>query len=369
MIYSICSPCISLIRLPSDKNRKKISPMETFRMIEVMRNRNRFSEGDYGRYKNYLKVQMRGLGSGEGRDLYKLESNLSKFLIFNSTGFLKSNLRILRRDGSEFGAMYSCLTKGILENAMKKPIDTNALVGLRGRLAGCKTFVNQIDALLESPSSNFDVSSLRVRHMWNDISVGFNSEAERNEFLEGKAPLDDGYDADIAKGILKVERRRAQLLSLIESKPTRVICIDKKAERLLEALRRLKAILGENLVESGYVEQAVKDAEELKSYYSRIAMFMKCLEWDGSIDTFSVPLSFKVLESRILKVREDFSYVPRKYPRSVVIRYLEDSLRPRRPTIKTPFIPVLFDIARDYISYPAEDGRISEVLKKLDMSK
>lgn len=338
-------------------------------MIEAMRQKNRFSSGDYTGYKNYLKVEMRGRGQGEDRDLYKLESNLSKFFIFNSTRFLKSNLRILRRNRSEFGVMYSTLMRGMVGGLMEKPIEIGDLLELRKRLLPYKTFVGQIDALLESAPYSFDTSSLKTRYMWNDIAIGFRNDFERDQFLEGKAPQDGGYDADIATFILKVENKKKRLLSLIKSKPTKIVCISKKVEKLLETLDRLKVVLNENLVESAYVEKMINDTEELKAYYLNIAEFKRCLKWDDSIDGFKVPLSFKEVEPQILEVRDDLSYVSRKCLRGALSKYLEKSLQPTKPAIKVPFIPVLFDVARDYISYPAEDKNMEDLFKKLHMFK
>ncbi|AFN83062.1 hypothetical protein EROM_051320 [Encephalitozoon romaleae SJ-2008] len=336
--------------------------METFGMIEAMRCKSRFSSGDYVGYKNYLRAQMRRPGQkGEERMLCKLESNLSKFFIFNSVGFLKSNLRILRKNESEFGTMYSNLVKGI----MGKGVEVNTLLELRKKLMPCRTFVNQVDALLESPPYNFDVSSLKVRHMWNDIPIGFNSSFEKDQFLEGKAPQGVGYDADISRAILKVENKKMRLISLIKTKPGKIICINKKVEELLRALYGLKTVLNENLIESSHTEKLIKDTEELRMYCFNIMEFMKCLKWDDSIDTFRVPSSFKTVDLQILRMREDLSYIPRKCSRNVITKYLEELLRPKKPIIKVPFIPVLFDIARDYISYPAEDRKMSELFKKL----
>ncbi|KAG5859747.1 hypothetical protein KMI_05g09310 [Encephalitozoon hellem] len=340
--------------------------METFEAIEAMRCKNRFSSGDYAGYKNYLKIQMRNLGAEcKGREVYKLESNLSKFMMINSARFLKSNLRILKKDGSEFSTMYSNLMKGI----MGKGVEVGTLLELRKKLLPYKTFVNQIDALLESPPYNFDVSSLKVRHMWNDIPIGFSSSFEKDQFLEGKAPQDDGYDADISKAILKVENKKKRLVSLIEAKPAKIVCINKKVEELLKALYGLKTILNENLIESSYTEQIINDTEQLGVYYSNVMEFMKYLKWDDSIDAFRVPSTFKMVDSQILRAREDLSYIPRKCSRDAVVKYLEKSLRPKEPTIKIPFIPVLFDVAKDYISYPAEDKKVSELFKKLRVSK
>lgn len=331
-------------------------------MIEVMRCKNRFSSRDYVGYKNYLRTQMRGQSQkGEERELYKLESNLSKFFIFNSVRFLKSNLRILRKNESEFGIMYSNLMKGIIG----KGVEVTTLLELRKKLMAYRTFVNQIDTLLESPPYNFDVSSLKVRHMWNDIPIGFNSSFEKDQFLEGKAPQDDGYDADISRAILKVENKKRRLVSLIKAKPIKIICISKKVEELLGALYGLKTVLNENLIESSHTEQVIRDTEEVRIYYFNIMEFMKYLKWDDSIDTFRVPPSFKAAELQILRVREDLSYIPRKCSRNAIAKYLEELLRPKKPIIKVPFIPVLFDIARDYISYPAEDKKMSELFKKL----
>lgn len=343
--------------------------METFEMVDAMRSKSRFSEGDYGRYKDQLKVLMRGVCHGEERDVYKLESNLAKFMMFGSARFLRSNQRILRKRKSEFGAMYGSLVAGMLGGVCGDGSGLGALLELRKHVVGCRTFVKQIDALIESPPYDFDVSSLKERHMWNDVPIGFNTEVEKSEFLEGKAPEDGGYDADIARGVLLVEKRKRQLFSLVSAKPTRVVCICKKVEKLLEALGGLRQVLDENLVESEYLQQAVEDTRALLGYYSKVVRFAKELRWDGDIDVFEVPGLFKAIEAGVLRVREDFSYIPRRWARDVLLRHIEESLRPRDPSIGVPFVPVLFDVAGDYVSYPVEDKKMSELFKKLRMSK
>lgn len=344
--------------------------MEILGIIETMRNMNGFSEGNYGKYKNRLRVEMRKSDSKEKRNIYKLEANMSKFLILNSTGFLKNSLRMLRKDRSEFSTMYSGLIMAIMGHAIGKPVEIDVLLQLRERYLPFKSFLDQVDSLLESSSYNFDVSSLKVKDTWYNVEIRFNTISEREMFLnEQVAPQGNGYDAILVKHILLIEKRKKQLFSLVNSKPDRIVCVTNKIGKLLEALERMNVFLQENLVESIYIAGLIKETRELEEYYLKVKDFAQFVKWDESIDSFVVPRTYEDLATKILKTRETVSPLSRKYMKKAVFTYLEKVFRPREPTINVPFIPVIFDVAADYINYPVEDRKMSELLKNIQVSK
>jgi len=359
----ICN-CIEL-----HKKGKKVGPMEAFKekfgAIEAMRNENRFSAKNYAGYKNYLKVKLRDAGNRR-MGVYKLESNVCKSLMLRSVKFLKSNLRILRKDTSEFGEMYRNLMKGMIGAG---DVDAGVFMDLRERLVEFKSFLDQIDGILEHAPYNVDTSVLKVKEMWHDIELRFDTDAERRAFQAGAVFESRGYDAEVARRVNKVEEAKRKLFLLIEKRPTKVLCIGKKVKVLQEAFEDLKMFLRENLVDSKYIDEALEDTKSLWTYYARIEELIVFLKNDEMIDAFVVPTMFKSLERQIVQAREDFSNVPKKYLKAGLMKQLEESLKPKDPAIKVPFAPVIFDIARDYISYPPDDKKLSELFKQLSMSK
>lgn len=344
--------------------------METLNTIETMRRKNGFLERNYPRYRSYLKTKMRQCTSGDIRRICKLESNVSKFFMFDSVRFLKKNLRILRGDTSEFSSIYTEFMTAMIGSATNNPTSLNFLLELRKRLLPFRSFVSVVELLIESPLYNFDLSSLKVKFLWNDIEMGFNTAAERDEFLENKVvPQGGGYDSTLGRHVLNIEKKTKQLFSLIESKPGKVVCIGKKIDRLLRTLGATEEFLRQNLVESEYISRTMRETQELKSYYSKVKDFVEFVRWDESMDAFSVPPMFGPLEPHILSAREDMSYVSKKHIRNGIVGYLERIFRPREPTINVPFVPVIFDVAADYINYPTEDKRMSELVKKIQVSK
>ncbi|KAM0672768.1 hypothetical protein CWI42_051840 [Ordospora colligata] len=337
---------------------------EKFEIIETMRNENRFSAKNYVGYKNYLKVKLR---DAEKRKMgvYKLESNVCKSLMLKSVKFLKNNLHILKKDTSEFGKMYRDLMKGMIGAG---DVEAGVFMSLRERLVEFKSFLNQINGILEHAPYNVDTSMLKVKEMWHDVELRFDTDAERKAFHEGVVFEGRGYDAEVARRVKKIEKAKRKLFVLIEKRPTKVLCIGKKAQVLQSELEGLKMFLGENLVESKYINKVLEDTKSLCMYYAKIYEFIVFLKNDEMIDAFVVPTMFKNLELQIVQAREDFSKVPKKYLKAELMKQLEESLIPKEPVIKMPFVPVIFDIARDYISYPPDDKKLSELFKQLSMS-
>lgn len=340
--------------------------METAREVEAMRVRNGFSDKNYAGYKNYLRTELRRCPK-DARSLYKLESNMSKFLLLGSVRFLKNSMRILRKQHSEFLDAYTKLTAALISHEAGDPVEIDVLIELREYLLPFKTFVDQIDALIESSSRTFDISSLRAKSMWNDIEVSFSTALEQKTFLESStAPQGDGYNAVLIRYILKTEKRECQLVALVCAKPCRIICISRKIERLLEALNAMKAFLRSNLVDSAHIDQKIRETAELSGYYSKIRDFVEFVRWDESVNSFAVPSMFRSIETQILKGREE-ACVSKKHSQRAMLAYLEEAFRPHKATIHIPFIPVIFDIAADYIKYPVEDKKLSELFEKTGM--
>jgi hypothetical protein len=343
--------------------------MEEFGTIEKLRQGNSFVERNYARYRDRLRQEIRKQKESEMRTTYKLELNLAKFLVLKSRNFLRSSLRILRKHKSRFSTLYGIYIANILRHSTDGTVNINELLKLREELIDYGSFVEHIDLIIETSSSDFDVSSLKLRHRWNDISIAFDTRRERSEFLEGRPfSRSDKYDLVLANLVMGAEKRKEQLFGLIRRGPGRIGCILKKIERMRDAFSRLSVFLQDNLSPSTYVEQVLKDVQWLHSYYSRINEYVSCTGADEGVEVSPVPESLGEIKDKIAEGRAS-ARINSRSAKAAMLKYLEESLGPRPSHIAMPFIPVFYDIAFDYISYPAENKKVSELFGKLHLHK
>jgi hypothetical protein len=337
--------------------------MEAFDAIEELRQKNNFVERSYAKYKNELRLEIKR--GGVMRTIYKLELNLAKFLVLKSRNLLRNSLRILRKDGSRFGSLYGAYTANILQHSTDGTVDLDALLRLREELIDYGSFVEHIDLLIETSSSDFDPSRLKIGCQWNDIGLCFDTKRERDAFLEGKA-FDKGsrYDLVLANLIMAADRRRRQLFSLVNKGPGRTGCILKKIGRMHEAFSKLDGFLKENLSHSAHVEQMLMDAEWMHSYYTKISEYISCVSVDEEAEPTAVPETLEEIKDKIAEGRAE-AQIDAKSAKAAMLKYLEDSFRPKPSQIAVPFIPVFYDIAFDYVSYPAESRKATELFNSM----
>lgn len=295
------------------------------------------------------KMYRTALRKAEGGEESKLEINTSKYFEIGSLNYLKKNRRILKK--SKESDLYSKYNEALLTKSC------DLLVEVRTALQNYPSFAEELDAQLGL--LDFDTSKLKYKYMWNDLEILFNSEEKVEEFKKRTLVVKDTkYNSLLVKYIFNVENKRGQLDRLVLKDCARIRCILSKVKALLNGIDEFIIFLKENYVESGYLSRIQRETLRLRDYYEGLLEGKKGEEFE--VPEYFKGISKEIVESGAREVKDKKKI--RKEILEEIEKYLSSSTE-----MNVPFIPDFYDIAFDYIRYPAVEEKLEETFVKLNL--
>ena len=162
---------------------------------------------------------------------------------------------------------------------------------------------------------------------------------------------------------LKVERSKGKLKRLMEKNPKRPRCLLAKSKVLLEDTESFCSFIDKNYVKSPFSLRLREDVRALNKFFEVLVCKGKGdMSKLGEIKAFKTPNAFKDVEGSVeaCKESEDFDM---KAIRKCLMDELEKRVSPFEGSLEMPFLPVLYDLAYDFIEYPDARSREKHVSK------
>lgn len=293
--------------------------------------------------------------------LYSLESNFTKFKILNSLAFLYKNRRILKHLGSDFPEAYSMYMECLIRNR-KGQVGVDELVQLRHALANYYSFLVDIYIMNDN---RHDFEQYKVKYVWNDVEIQFETQKILDSFRERKFFLNDfRFNTQLALKILKIENKEKDLFNLLRSTedPYQVFEL---ANSLSVAANDLQRYLDDNFVESAYTESFKVSSEKVLSFIKKLLEYSNGT-LHADIDAFVTPIHFQEVASHLENMKQKRTVSTSKL-RLLLLNILEKRLSVSTQLRRMPFLPVFYDIANDYINYSRISNSISGLLQSFNI--
>lgn len=343
--------------------------MEYFKHIEQNRIAHGYIQKKLDIYKRFCNKAKRESATPIEKHVHGLESNLAKFLHFGSLRFLYKNLRILKKlkrtaqtdEISAFIDIYTLYIQCFIESK-KGQVQFEKLLELRSHISGCYTFVTDIYIMDEGRN---DFTAYKTSHNWHDIPLLFETPEMRDEFINGSFLLNDNrFNTQLAFQIVAVENSKKKMIRAINRTDSSLLAIYSLSKDLNLAVESLSSFLYENFMESAYVKSIKESTEKLHLHISNLVAY-KNGKIDMNVETCPVLVWFED-DYESLKKLQNHKKVDHKKLRTMLMDCVSELLKTEDKERLMPFLPVFYDLAYDYISYPsANENGISGIFKKL----
>lgn len=338
-----------------------------FEVLDKCRSENGYLQKKFKQYKNYCNKKYNSLNSKSKKDglIYKLESNLAKYWMFDSVVFLKKNIKLLQHQDEKFYKLYlnytSCLLKAKLN--LLHLID---LIEIKDALANFYTFYHDI-VLLNTFDHDFDDD--KIIHMWNDIRLSFDSPTILKKFLENNLNSNDHrFYIQVGIKINNLEKSQQELFDLLSENNSKIDDYFKAAQLFAKNSETLNQFLKDNFIKSSYV----KFIEELLESSKNLLWFLESLSNRNNLDfnsqdsIYVPPKMFEKHQVMLSNLKTKITTSNRSL-RSSLIECLEENFSIDIKKRRMPFLPEFYDLAYDFIAYPYVNS-ISSTLKTMNLS-
>lgn len=341
--------------------------METFELLDRNRIEHGYMQRNLRQYKKFCNKQFRILrkaGATDQASAYKLESNLAKFLLFGSRRYLRKNTRLLKSMRSEFSSLYlrynECFAAS-KEGAA--PVDK--LIELRHQLADFYSFLEDIYTLNDG---RHDFEQYKIKYQWNDITLHFETQRMLDSFLNGDFEMKDHrFNTQLALKVFNMERSREEFAQVIGESNAQILSAFGSSEKLFTSVTELYQFLEDNFLHSAFAKELYAATSEVHAFITRLFEYRNGVLHTGA-ERFEVPALFSDCK-KALKALEGRKSIRGKKLREMMLGILEERLSSDFRKRSMPFLPVFYDIAYDFIEYPAVDNDVSETLGNLSFSE
>lgn len=348
--------------------------MEELELIDRERLNHGYTTHNFKTYKKHCnKMKRRPTASKNDQALiYKLECNIAKYRMFKSVTFLYKNKRLLKNIDSSFSRMYLRYLACFIANE-KGCLDINDLISLRHDLVDYYSFIDDIHLINDN---RHDFEPYKVKHMWHDIPVLFETEKVRDSFVNKTFILNDfRFNTKLAIKILNAEDKKEALTGLLVSDRS-LLHVFGSVNALYSAVSDLEKFLSDNFVESNYVTELKESSKKVLRFIKSVmehsngitvdkAVDLKGLE--ERIDAFTAPLHFEEVADALEKIKTERKMKP-SHVRSLLLGLVEKRLKVDVNSRRMPFSPVFYDLAYDYIDYSSVDNSVAGLLQNFNFS-
>lgn len=343
--------------------------MDVLKDLEQNRLSHGYVQRDFRRYKRFCNSNIRAerQNNAPGCLIFKLESNLTKFLLFDSSRFLYKNLRLLRSSTAkqinpDFVNIYKLYTQCFIESK-KNEASFDMLLELRSYIADFYTFVTDISVMNDD---KYDFSQHKVEHRWHDITLVFETKNMRDSFVNGDFSLSDNrFTTQLALLITRMDANIKALMGLISDNSVPLVRIFDVSRKTSTSAESLECFLDENFVESRYVKELHQSVDEVHRYISRLNSFRNG-NLNVNLDDLP-PLPHLEEYANILKGLGARKMVDDSRLRDLLLENIGKCFSVKKEERKLPLLPVFYDLAYDYITYPTDSSTISGIFKKFSL--
>ncbi|KAM0681192.1 hypothetical protein GINT2_000386 [Glugoides intestinalis] len=349
--------------------------MESLELINNERIKHGYITNHFKTYNKFCKSMKRKLHNIEPSTylLYTLESNLAKFKMCNSITFLYKNKRLLKNEQTAFSKLYLEYTECFIDNK-KSVVNIDRLIELRHQLADYYSFLDDVYQLADN---RHDFEEYKVKYVWNDITIVFETKKILDSFLDQTFCFNDfRFNTQLALKIILISKSKESLLHCLRGSSSNhsqtddnqavLLKVFKATSELHAAVCDLERFLKDNFVDSAYISQFNNSTEKVLSFIKRMMEYSNG-NINLDIDSFKTPIYFEDVAEYLEELKHAKKINPKKL-RSLLLDIVEKRLQVPEENVKMPFFPVFYDIANDYISYSSIDNSVAEILQKFHFS-
>lgn len=357
--------------------------MEIIHKLENSREQQGYTQKNYEKYSKHIRNLLRFFKKENKITTLPVECELflAKSLSTNQNKLKRKYLKKLMELCSQFKENelgMSSYFKGMgyyLREEYNEAI--GSFVQCRSFFVNYKLFLKEIDNLLDLCADKFQVVSLRPvksKAYWNDIELQFETEEEKNEFFkfQRKEIKGKGFDVSLKNFILKTHFKKENLINLIKKDNTEKLrSIKEKAKQLFLTVKEFSFFLEKNYVSSEHVNSLYKESQGLFHFFKNLEERKNGnLQVEKDIYDFKTPESFKEVDNFFDKLKHTIEFDSKEVKKKFM-DYLQKSITVEPSQINLPFLPVLYDLAYDFIEYEVntkQQGGISKLISKFSSS-
>lgn len=280
----------------------------------------------------------------------QIESALSKYQIFHAPHFLSKARRALRKLTENdftrsFINLYS-LYLHCLTDAHNGRLAPDALQALRPLVADAPSLIPDLYAMDSAQAAEFSIA-----HAWHDVPLQFETQADVEDF-ERRCfqPRDNRFMTLLICHIQTGERLLADFVCGLEA-GAGIRELVKRVRKLREALAEMTRFFEDNFVESEHAQALERAVTALEvrvcavSDYVRGSIASDIAEWQ-------IP-PVLAEHTAALRLLEKYCVVSPLKLRERLLGAAEQELLRGSELAVMPFPPVFYDLAFDFIQYPA----------------
>ena len=305
-----------------------MSILENFNNLRKLHLTNKYL---YRRYKKHLLKKK--------PDCYKIEINMCKYFMTGSKKFLKKNLVFLNKHEIDEHS----------KNTYKSYVNAFLTEKQEDILAAWDSLNNEHYLfffnyeIIKLTNEHFELK--KCRRMWNDIELIFDSEAHYNLLLKEEYP-DFRFNSQLALLCFKFDSIYNNCVKSIKER-------NDVSKRFIEFdlfLDEFRKFLENNFVVSEYVDIVHKEFLDIFEDFNknRQITVRKCF--------VEVKEELKTIFKRDFTTPDDL--------RKIIFDLLEKRIKVDSEKRNLPLLPVFYDLAHDFISYPDPDdfkGRLDDI--------
>lgn len=337
-----------------------------FEVIDKERVENGYLQKNFRQYKNHCNRVFRELKKKNDQNywIYKLESNLAKFFLFQSIKYLNKNFRILKKiQNEEFYTVYFKYMECFLKNK-KNTLVFQDLVNLRDFLANYYTFFADLVSL---NIFNHDFDDYRIHHNWQDITLSFDSKTIFDNFLaKNLNPNDYRFYNQFGIKIIDVERAQDSLKELLDSKYPDINRFFRCVKIFNDKVELLNTFLNDNFIRSVYVKDLYETSNNLMNLANNFKGHRSGCE-TSTLERFLAPKFFEMYQNSF-DYLHNLIIMNNKSLKNSLILSAEKQFSISFEKRAMPFMPEFYDLAFDFIEYPSEDT-FSEKVQNLNINE
>lgn len=332
--------------------------MDIFEIINKNRIEHGYIHKNLQQYKRFCNKVFKELKKKQDASslIYKLESNMAKFFIFDSLRYLHKNIRLLNNTSSGFKEAYLKYIMCYLNNK-KSPVSIETLIELHHELADYYSFLDDIYTLSDN---RHDFDQYKMHYKWHDIPLVFETQKLLDEFLACTFTLEDHrFHTQLSLKISRVERSKADFLSFLVNENRHqvgILQLFNKSRTLSTFTFELKRFLEDNFIDSAYVEQMHSAVHLVHGFITKLFEYQNgAVEFSENIQQFKIP-EFFAEHKKAFEILRNEKIVDKAKLRSLLLNLIEERIVTNVDDRKIPFLPIFYDLAYSFIVYPQEEG-------------
>lgn len=330
--------------------------MEFINALTKIRTIHGFYAKDYSRYILHIRSKRK-------EPNFISEYFLTRYYLFKTNKRLSNKYIKKAFKHSRDSEIYSKYISGIYYSSTDQDRSIEDFKRARSLASTNFVFVKEIDEKIEALCLQ---APEKLQTDWHGLKLEFVNEQEKESFENLKKLENSDYQTVIKNHIVSFRKFEDELKRLTTKNVSGFRNIYEKCKKLNESIISFHKYLIDNFVDNAFIESLEKESADVFLFYENIFKFKNCdLSVEAKIDEFKVSKNFEYLKDAIDYAKKNKVISLRK-ARDLITKEIEGAFPIEENTIKTPFLPVYYDLAYDYVEYPKEDdGKVNKLLRGL----